>query len=86
MDDHQCHANACGAYCAPEHLMCPKHWAMVPKASKDSVLRHYRRGQCNDMRPSREWLDAAKLAVAQVALAEGAPMSKHQRKLIQGEA
>lgn len=55
---------------------------MVPQPSKDAVLNHYRPGQCNDMRPSREWIDAAKLAVAQVAAAEGKPMSRHQRGLI----
>jgi hypothetical protein len=77
---HTCHANACGAHCRPEHLMCPKHWSMVPEASKAAVLRHYRPGQCNDMRPSSEWIAAAKRAVLLVAIAEGAPMSKMQRE------
>lgn len=82
---HTCHANLCNAPCRPEHLMCPRHWAMVPGALKDAVCSHYRPGQCRDMRPSREWLDAAKLAVAKVAQAEGRPMSKHQRELLGGQ-
>jgi hypothetical protein len=60
---------------------------MVPKAQQEAVLRHYRRGQCQDMRPSPEWFAAAKMAVALVAQQEGKPMSKHQRELLaqQGE-
>lgn len=86
MTAHTCHANLCAAPCRPEHLMCPRHWAMVPKAQQDAVLRHYRRGQCQDMRPSAEWFAAAKLAVALVAQMEGKPMSKHQRELLAKEA
>lgn len=55
---------------------------MVPRDMQLAVLEHYRHGQCNDMRPSQEWLAAAKLAVATVAQSEGAPMSKHQRDLL----
>ena len=79
---HTCHANLCVFHCRPEHLMCPKHWAMVPEAVKADVYRHYRRGQCNDMRPSPEWIAAAKLAVALVAQAEGKPTSRAQKELL----
>jgi hypothetical protein len=81
---HTCHANFCRVSCKPEHLMCPHHWAMVPLHTKDRVLHAYRPGQCDDMRPSPEWLEAAFLAVAQVAAREHAPMSKRQRALLEG--
>jgi hypothetical protein len=65
--------------------MCLKHWKMVPYQTQLAVLEHYRRGQCDDMRPSKEWFNAANLAVAQVAQQEGAPMSKHHRELLAPE-
>lgn len=79
---HTCHAIRCGAYCPPEKLMCREHWAMVSAATKAAVLRHYRPGQCNDMRPSRDWIDAANTAVAEVAQLTGSPMSRRHRELL----
>jgi hypothetical protein len=79
---HVCHANLCVTPCRPEHLMCPRHWAMVPADVQQEVLHHYRPGQCNDMRPSPEWFAAAKLAVALVAQREGKPTSRAQRELL----
>lgn len=79
---HTCHANLCNTPCKPEHLMCAKHWAMVPGNVKTDVYSHYRRGQCDDMRPSPEWFAAAKLAVALVAKMEGKPTSKAQKELL----
>lgn len=79
---HECHATLCRSPCEPRKLMCLKHWKMVPYQTQLAVLEHYRRGQCNDKRPSREWFDAANLAVAQVAEQEGAPMSRRHRELL----
>ena len=79
---HTCHANLCNASCAPERLMCRTHWAMVPPETQRLVLAKYRPGQCIDMRPSKEWTEAALLAVAQVAQQERKPMSKRQRALL----
>lgn len=79
---HTCHANFCNTPCRPTLLMCARHWAMVSATTKTRVLDHYRPGQCRDMRPSREWIDAAHTAVAEVANAEGKPMSRHQRSLL----
>lgn len=80
---HTCHANFCSAPCKPEHLMCSRHWAIVSGTTKTEVCSHYRRGQCKDMRPSREWFNAANRAVAEVAQRECRPMSLHQRGLLQ---
>lgn len=79
---HECHATACRAKCKPEHLMCPTHWALVSPATRRAVLTHYRPGQCDDKRPTKAWLDAANLAVAEVADTCGMPMSRHHRKLL----
>ena len=66
MSAHTCHARGCRAPCPPEHLMCRRHWFMVPKQLRDAVWRTYRPGQCDDMRPSREWHDAADAAIESV--------------------
>lgn len=79
---HTCHANYCSEPVRPSLLMCPKHWRMVSPTTQARVLDNYRRGQCQDMRPSREWLNAAMTAVAEVAKAEGKPMSIRQRELL----
>lgn len=43
--------------------MCLPHWRMVPRHMQQAVYAHYRVGQCDDKRPSREWLDAADAAI-----------------------
>lgn len=50
--------------------MCPRHWFMVPRELRDEVWRHYRRGQCDDKNPSKEWHAAADAAIAYVAKLE----------------
>jgi hypothetical protein len=67
---HHCHAVLCKTLCKPELLMCPRHWRMVPNNLRWPVIRHYRRGQCDDMRPSREWHIAARAAIRAVAMKE----------------
>jgi hypothetical protein len=68
---HHCHARGCARSCKPEFLMCPTHWAMVPASLQREVYRHYRRGQCDDKQPSREWFIAAERAIVAVAVKEG---------------
>ncbi len=70
MSAHHCHARNCETRCPPEYLMCPKHWRMVPIALQREVWKHYRPGQCDDMRPSREWHVAADAAIAAVFIQE----------------
>lgn len=83
---HTCHANFCDDHCAPEKLMCLRHWRMVSPASQRAVLSAYRSGQCNDQRPSQEWFDAAHRAIAEVAQAERRPMSRRQRATLEDKA
>ncbi len=56
--------------------MCPKHWRMVPRRLQSLVYARYRDGQCDDMRPSLEWHEAADAAIASVALQDGCPWRK----------
>ncbi len=50
--------------------MCKRHWFMVPMLIRHRIWKHYRKGQCDDMRPSKEWHEAAKDAIAAVYKAE----------------
>jgi hypothetical protein len=68
---HTCHAYQCRVAVKPELLMCARHWRMVPWPLKRNVWRHYRAGQCDDKRPSREWHAAADAAILAVADLEG---------------
>ena len=68
---HKCHAIGCNKPCRPEYLMCGKHWGMLPKLRKESVLREYRKGQCQlDPLPSQQWHDAADAAIYWIHIAE----------------
>lgn len=67
MRSHHCHATGCRQSVPPEMLMCRRHWFAVPKPLRDRVWATYRRGQCEDMNPSVEYLQAAKAAVVSVA-------------------
>ena len=60
---HHCHAKKCKVPVKPELLMCYKHWKMVPKEIQNRVWKYYRLGQCDDKKPSKEWLDAANDAI-----------------------
>ena len=70
---HTCHALRCKTECHPTLLMCPSHWAMVPKDLQRAVYASYRSGQCKDGQPSWEWHRAADNAIAAVAEQEGCP-------------
>lgn len=67
---HICHARGCRTPVKPELLMCPRHWRLVPLKLQRAVYQTYRRGQCDDKRPSRAWHDAAGAAIGYVALLE----------------
>ncbi len=66
MLEHHCHAEGCTRKVKPELLMCFYHWRMVPKDLQREVWRHYRAGQCDDKNPSRDYMAAAKAAIAAV--------------------
>lgn len=69
---HHCHARDCLVAVPPHLLMCARHWAMVPRPLQRRIWPWFRRGQERDKRPSMEYIDAAKDAIAAVAEAEGA--------------
>ena len=46
--------------------MCLRHWRMVPADLQRAVWKHYRPGQCDDKKPSREWHAAADAAIRAV--------------------
>jgi hypothetical protein len=68
---HMCHAEGCSKAVPPKHLMCGRHWAMVPLSQQREIWRHYRPGQEVDKRPSAEYLRVMKIAIDLVARAEG---------------
>lgn len=79
---HVCHAVRCKTPCRPTLLMCPRHWRMVSPTTQARVLDNYRSGQCSDMRPSPEWINAALTAQAEVAKAEQIPLSIRMKVLL----
>jgi len=79
---HTCHAIRCSVPVRPTLLMCAKHWHMVSPTTKARVLDNYRSGQCKDMKVSKEWLNAALTAQAEVAKAEGLPLSQRFKEIL----
>ena len=68
---HTCHATGCTTPVPRILWGCRRHWFMVPKPIRDDIWRTYRPGQCDDMNPSRAYLEAARAAVCAVAEREG---------------
>src|SRR5215210_4205138 len=62
-----CAALGCTATVAPEHPMCPPHWALVPPDVQALVRRHGRRGWADAPWTSYEWRAAARGAPASQA-------------------
>src|SRR5687768_13118437 len=71
MSGHHCHATDCKTLVPPEMFMCKFHWFRVPKPLRDRIWATYRAGQCDDMRPSTAYCEAAKAAVIAVAEKQG---------------
>lgn len=61
----------CGANVRPGKIMCPAHWARVPKATQRDVLRTWKLFQATD---SMEAWDAYALARRAALDAAGAPL------------
>ena len=68
---HHCHARGCTKEIPPEMLMCFAHWKKVPRVIQRAVWASYRRGQCDDRKPSEAWHEAADAAIGFVAWKEG---------------
>lgn len=64
---HHCHIFKCEAQVPPKMLMCPEHWAMVPRDLKTPVVVNFLDDQCKGkVRPTNEWLKAARAAINHV--------------------
>lgn len=68
---HHCHATQCTVPVPPEMFMCRKHWFTLPGPMRRDIWLHYRQGQCDDYKPSKEYCEAAKKAVVWLAKREG---------------
>ncbi len=72
MSYHKCHAYLCEKPVQPRMLMCKKHWTMVPAEIQARVKDNFIPEQCSGkIRPSMEWLKAAREAINHVTKAEG---------------
>jgi hypothetical protein len=80
---HTCHARGCTTHVQPEMLMCKTHWWLVPRKIRDAVWATYRHGQCDDMKPSREWLQAADAAIGFIARLEGKLVTKTEKEALE---
>jgi len=68
---HLCHALGCRTQVPRRMLMCRAHWRMVPGEIQEMVCEAFTPGQEEgSVRPSREWVEAARAAVGAVARME----------------
>lgn len=58
--DHKCHWPGCPEMVPPAKWGCLNHWRRLPKHLRDWIWRTYRVGQEDDMRPSRDYVVAAR--------------------------
>lgn len=69
---HHCHAEGCTVLTAPRLFMCPRHWAMVPKAMQNEVWAAFKACPTREARlRSRRYLTACANAVDHILGAEG---------------
>jgi len=71
---HHCHVPGCDVSVPPRLLMCRKHWAMVPSATRRDVWRYFDPSQCAPgprPRPTESWTRAARAAIEAVLDALG---------------
>jgi hypothetical protein len=75
MAEHHCHVTKCETPCPPRHLMCQRHWAMVPGNLRNGVNLYFNPTQCRTQGkrdlPSSAWLKAARAALNYVSKLEG---------------
>lgn len=72
MSAHTCHARQCEREVPPKHLMCKRHWFMVPADIRRRVWLTYQEGQeRGEVAPSEAWHEAADAAIEAVARKEG---------------
>lgn len=57
---HECHWPGCERQVPPAMWGCRAHWYQLPKALRDRIWATYEIGQERSMRPSEEYLEAAR--------------------------
>ncbi len=74
----RCNAACCLATVTRHHLMCPRHWSMVPVTLQLAVTNHYRA----DCRPQTlDFFTAAADAIEFVASIEKHPLDNPYRRI-----
>lgn len=68
---HHCHATGCQVEVPREMFVCRRHWGMLPGDMRAKVWATYRLGQCDDLRPSKAYCEAASAAVIYLAHKDG---------------
>lgn len=86
MSAHLCHARGCRTPVPPKMLMCKRHWRMVPPELQRAVWANYRPGQCDDKRPSQEWMAAANAAIVAVLRKELDQAMRERQHVLKGVA
>jgi hypothetical protein len=71
---HTCHAPGCTVEVPPKLFMCSVHWFMLPKPMRDRIWTTYRPGQEIDKKPSKEYVEAARVAKRHIAVLENGGM------------
>jgi hypothetical protein len=86
---HHCHAEGCTTPTPPKLFMCPRHWAMVPKAMQEEVWAAFRACPTREHRMrSRRYLTACADAVDHIMGAEARkiPAVNSYRRLMEAQA
>lgn len=63
---HTCHVPGCDKVVARKMLCCARHWSLVPMQIRLQVNRTFNPKQCvpgSGVRPTQEWLRAARAAI-----------------------
>ncbi len=69
LETHACAVPGCREACPSSHLMCVRHWRMVPASLQRSVRRAYVRWRCATRRDSRKEAADALRIEQQLAIA-----------------
>lgn len=54
---HTCHWPGCTEQCKPAQSHCRRHWFRLPQSLRARIWRHFRPGQEEDRRPTREYVE-----------------------------
>jgi len=68
---HKCAVSTCKKTIPARHLMCPRHWCMVPQHIATDIYREYFTGQRKGTHPTREYAEQVKAALDHIATKEG---------------